>query len=285
MRKEITDMLPLETGELVRQAAGAMLAAGDRLRQAQHSRMEVSLKNRADYVTQHDIQTENALREAFMKILPGSHCFGEEGERGDSDGLLWFIDPIDGTTNFVHGRSEFAISAALWHTAYGPVFGLVHAPALRLLWGAVAGEGAWKAECGGDVPGVLKSARPIHVSDNATHEGSIVLFGTPYKKKLIDDILPLAREMFLRCDDVRRLGAASLDMCSVAEGSAELYFEPNIHIWDIAAGAVLVAEAGGRVLPEDIADRRRSSINIIASNGKIPADPVMGILDVDIDVM
>ena len=111
-----------------------------------------------------------------------------------------------------------------------------------------------------------------HHIDNAYH----------YNKKLLDVMLPLIQKLGLVVDDVRRMGVSSLDLCYVAEGCAEMYFEVDMHIWDVSAGALIVTEAGGFVLPDHLAAQRMHGIQIIASNGRFPIDLVREITDLDL---
>ena len=187
-----------------------------------------------DVVTEYDRRVQELLTRELRAAVPEAHFFCEElneRERLDAE-ALFIIDPIDGTMNFVRGFQHSCISVA--YAERGRVLaGAICNPYLGEMFHAVRGGGAFL------------NGRPIRVSDEPL-SGSVVCFGSaPYRPDLSARSFSLARLLFDNSLDVRREGAAALDLCSVAAGRAGLYFELDLSLWDYAAGALLVEEAGG----------------------------------------
>jgi myo-inositol-1(or 4)-monophosphatase len=183
-----------------------------------------------DYVSEVDLRSEETVREALARDAPGIDFFGEEGggSRGD---LGWVVDPLDGTANFLHGFPIVGVSVALVE-AGRPVAGAVHAPMLGETYTAVRGGGAF---------------RDGRVSDRPP-ASAISSTGFPFKRKhRLDDYRRVFEGAFLRLEDLRRAGAASLDLAWTAAGVFDGFFEIGLGTWDVAAGALLVTEAGGVV--------------------------------------
>lgn len=196
--------------------------------------LSVSHKSTFDLVTQADVASENAIREVLQKHTPDVPVLGEEGGGASQASTRWVVDPIDGTTNFVHGVPHYGISIAL-EVDGEPVVGVVHNPAREETFRAARGEGAWRDEQRLAVSGVRTLAEALCVTGFSTDRSRIAL--------------PLAyHEAVLRaCQAMRRMGAASLDFCFVAAGHFDGYFELELNRWDCAAGILIVTEAGGRV--------------------------------------
>ena len=213
---------------IVRQAAEIILSARDI---AAHTHDKGSP---SDLVTEYDLAVENFLKEKLPPLVPGSVFFGEEEtENADpSRGWAFIVDPIDGTTNFVRGLRQSAISVAL--AKDGAVeYGVVCDPYKDELFTARRGGGAFL------------NGQPIRVSERPLAEG-IFLMGTAiYKREYLEPTMRLTQALFRRSCDFRRLGSAALDLCYVACGRAELFFEYSLCPWDYAAGSLLIAEAGG----------------------------------------
>ena len=221
----------------------------------------ISYKCAVDLVTDYDVMVELFLKEKLSLAFPDYALVGEE----TSDGTVHpdkaiYIDPIDGTTNFVHGIPFCAVSIGIWEGGEA-VAGVVYNPVLDELFYAEKGKGAF---CNGEA---------LHVSPEESLERSLMATGFPYTKieqgedfrwamKSIESILPYTR-------DIRRLGSASLDLCNVARGNFEGYFEINLKPWDVAAGVLMVTEAGGSVSREDGGAYRLGGHVIVASNGRI----------------
>lgn len=187
-----------------------------------------------DVVTEYDRRVQELLMERLSAAVPGAVFFCEENEQqGDLKAEhVFIIDPIDGTMNFVRGFHHSAISVAYMQN--GEIRAAsVYNPYAEECFSALAGEGAW---CNG---------RPICVGELPLAE-SVVSCGTaPYNPQLADSTFALMKKAFLASLDIRREGSAALDMCSAAAGRAGVYFEPTVSLWDIAAGLLLVQEAGG----------------------------------------
>lgn len=211
-----------------------------------------------NYVTEYDVKVQRFLEEKLSEIIPGARFFAEEeGEdkRGLDDEPTFIIDPIDGTSNFIHGFGGCAVSVALFDCGTA-VFGAVYLPYTDEMFYAERGGGAFL------------NGEPIRVSGLETRR-ALTLFGTtPYmRQSMCDAVLELARGLLMNSVDVRRCGAAAADLCYVACGRAAAFCEMLLSPWDYAAGALIVTEAGGVVTRFDgseLSYTEKSSV--IASN-------------------
>ncbi|MCM1109927.1 MAG: inositol monophosphatase [Clostridium sp.] len=202
--------------------------------------------NESDIVTKADRASDTFLRERIAAVYPGHAILTEEsGETCGPEPFRWIIDPLDGTTNYTAGLPFFAVSIGIEQEGR-PVAGVVYAPYLDELFHAVRGRGAWL------------NGKQIHVRDNNRIDRAVVSTGFPVDKNVNPDnnLAPFARVLPL-VRGVRRLGAASVDLCYVAAGFLDAYWEMNLHDWDIAAGALIVEEAGG-IVSHYRDDRNRS---------------------------
>jgi myo-inositol-1(or 4)-monophosphatase len=194
----------------------------------------VHSKAPGDYVSEVDLQSEQTIREALEREAPGIPFFGEEGG-GTKGDLWWVVDPLDGTANFLHGFPVVGVSVALVE-AGRPAVGAVHAPLL--------GGETFTAVRGG---GAFRDGRPVRVADRPAGS-AICTTGFPFKlKHRLDDYRRVFEGAFLTLEDLRRAGAASLDLAWTAAGVFDGFFEIGLGAWDVAAGALLVTEAGGIV--------------------------------------
>lgn len=187
-----------------------------------------------DLVTEYDGRIQEYLCGELSKVIPGCSFLGEEGggNKELSDGYCFIIDPIDGTTNFVKGFQHSAVSVGLAKDRE-LIAGVVLDPDLDNLFYAEKGKGAFL------------NGKPIHVSD-CDLQHSLVLFGTcPYEHELAKKTFALTEEIFYNCLEVRRSGSAALDICYVAAGKADLYYELILRPWDLAGATVILREAGG----------------------------------------
>ncbi|WP_018600525.1 inositol monophosphatase family protein [Mycobacterium sp. 155] len=192
-----------------------------------------------DPVTIVDTETERWLRERLAVLRPGDEVLGEEeGGRGGSDGLRWVIDPIDGTVNFVYGIAAYAVSVAAQLDGRS-VAGAVANVATETVYSAALGGGA----------AVLRDGVSTPLRCTAVDELGMALVGTgfgylPERRRrqaaVLAQLLPAVR-------DIRRLGSCALDLCMVAAGQLDAYYEEGVHVWDWAAGALIAAEAGATV--------------------------------------
>jgi myo-inositol-1(or 4)-monophosphatase len=224
----------LDVDALLRVAVAAAHAGGEIVRAAFGSARGVHEKGPGDYVSATDTASERAVRAVLLGAAPGLPVFGEEegGERGAAG---WLVDPLDGTANFVHGFPVVGVSVGLVVDGR-PVVGVVHAPMLGDTYTARAGGGAFR------------NGVPIQVSTRAPEQG-ISATGFPFraKRERLREYLPVFDRALLTFEDLRRAGAASLDLAWTAAGVLDGYFELALGPWDVAGGALLVREAGGIV--------------------------------------
>lgn len=267
MEKEIpwllreTKVLHKLQKSLVDKIADVMRVCGKIMLEADRSGTFIDEKEgHANFVTTYDKKVQEELQKRLLQILPEAHFVGEEeinvemnvsGEAsknvkadasqssgGLENGYAFIVDPIDGTTNFIKDYKNSAISVGLLKDGE-PFIGCVYQPYLDEMFMAEKGKGAF---CNG---------KPIHVSKQPLSNG-IVLFGTaPYYEELNRSSFEMAYNYFKQALDIRRSGSAALDLCSIAAGRAELYFEMKLSPWDYAAGALIVTEAGGIVTTID----------------------------------
>jgi myo-inositol-1(or 4)-monophosphatase len=214
---------------------------GEIIRSADRGNIRIDEKSGpADFVTDYDKKVQDMLQRGLADIVPDAHFIGEEGSTRPfaSEGRFFIVDPIDGTTNFIKDFHASAISVAL--SVDGAVeLGVIYNPYLDELFTARRGCGAF---CNG---------RAIHVSSESLENG-IVIFGTsPYNEEVSEKSFRMAYEYHRRALDVRRTGSAAIDLCNIAAGRAELFFELVLSPWDYAAGALIVEEAGGIVTDAD----------------------------------
>jgi len=198
--------------------------------------VEVHSKGRNDYVSEVDRAAEADIIETIRRLYPDHAFLAEEsGASGDSD-VVWIIDPLDGTTNFLHGFPTFAISIAA--QVRGRIeHAVVFDPMRQELFTASRGEGA---QCDG---------RKMRVSKQTTLEGSLIATGFPFRadSPWLDEYLAMLKAVMLKSAGVRRPGAAALDLAYVAAGRCDGFWELGLKPWDTAAGTLLITEAGGRV--------------------------------------
>ncbi len=214
---------------------------GEILKNADRNSIDVNAKEgHANFVTEYDVRVQNKIQSGLKEILPGSGFYGEEGKHLDfpKNEYVFIVDPIDGTTNFLKGLNMSAIAISLVRNMER-IYGLVYNPFTDEMFTAFKGEGAFL------------NRRRIRVSSAPLDKG-VILFGTsPYYADLTRSAFDKAYAYMDKCIDVRRFGSAELDLCYVACGRAEMYFEPLIQPWDYAAGSLVVEEAGGIVTQWD----------------------------------
>jgi myo-inositol-1(or 4)-monophosphatase len=224
----------LDLDVLVEAAVDAARTGGDVVRDAFGAAANVREKRPGDLVSDADVSSERAIRDVLARAAPEIAFVGEEegGERAD---VGWFVDPLDGTANFVHGFPVVGVSIALVVSGE-PVVAVVHAPVLGDLYTARTGGGAFR---NGDR--IAISGRPLASAIAAT--------GFPFraKRERLDEYLPVFERAIRQFEDLRRAGSASLDLAWTAAGVLDGYFEQALATWDVAAGALLVREAGGVV--------------------------------------
>ena len=222
----------LEQIQNVVRACGQLMLHADRAQ----TETEVKFGQANNLVTAYDKRIQQILQERLLRILPEAHFVGEEEDIHESiaEGYAFIVDPIDGTTNFVKDYKCSVVSVAVTKDG-APYLGVIYNPYLEEMFWAQAGQGAF---CNG---------KRIHASQKPLEQG-LTLFGSaPYYKELNDETFRILRMCFERSLDVRRSGSAAWDLCTVAAGRAELYYELCLQPWDYAAGTIIVQEAGGHV--------------------------------------
>lgn len=209
-----------------------------------------------DYLTDYDLKSEAMLIEQINRHYPDHDILAEEGgnKQLNSD-YRWVIDPIDGTTNYAHGFPFFCISVGLQHRGE-IVLGIVYAPMLDYTFSAVKGQGAFLND------------RPISVSTNQTLQRSLVSTGFPYLRATDNMNIPYFLKVVNHVSGIRRCGSAALDLCMVAAGMIDAYWEFCLNEWDVCAGTLIVTEAGGAV--EQISVDAHTML--LSSNGHIHAE-------------
>jgi myo-inositol-1(or 4)-monophosphatase len=233
-------MTPLDFTQLSLDLAALCRSTAGFIRQeaSTFDRARVEHKGLHDLVSYVDQETERRLVAGLRQLLPQAGFITEEGTAGpDSQTaeFTWIIDPLDGTTNFVHGLPVYSISVGLLHGAE-LVVGVVHEVCRDESFRAVRGGGAFCNE------------KPIRVTDTNDLHGSLIATGFPYKDfGKLDAFLQILGAFMTRTHGVRRLGSAAVDLAYVAAGRYEAYFEFNLNSYDVAAGILLVREAGGHV--------------------------------------
>jgi myo-inositol-1(or 4)-monophosphatase len=242
----------LETALAAAAEAAALIRAG--------SGGSVREKGRADLVTDVDEAAERAIAAAIRARFPDDAVVGEELSAAAVDeGRRWIVDPVDGTTNFVHGH-PFVCASVAFADDVGLAVGVIHAPFLGEVYHAVRGGGAF-----------LNGA-PIRVSGVAAPERALLATGFPFKegKGDLDAYMALVADALRATHGVRRAGSAALDLAYVAAGRVEGFFEVGLSPWDVAAGMLLVREAGGRVTgwSGDVAAPLLTG-RVLASNGHL----------------
>jgi len=201
--------------------------------------LQVSVKGAGDFVSKADIEAETIIREELMEARPMYGWVGEESAEvlGEDPTRRWIVDPLDGTTNFLHGMPHWAVSIALEHKGE-IVSGVVYDPTKDEMFFAEKGQGAWMNES------------RLRVSGRRRMIESVFATGLPFggRADLPESLQDLAR-LLPTCAGVRRWGSAALDLAYVAAGRYDGFWERNLHSWDMAAGLVIVREAGGLVEP------------------------------------
>jgi len=218
-------------------------------------------KSRADLVTEVDEAVERLVVSRLAERFPGDPVVGEETSGGTEDrsGRWWAVDPVDGTVNFVHGHPFTCVSIALVVGAR-PVVGVVNAPRLGEEFYAAEGASAWLND------------RRISVSPVEDPSGALLATGFPFRKGKgsVEANMALLGELIVRTHGVRRAGSAALDLCYVAAGRLDGFYEVGLASWDVAAGIAIVRQAGGQVsgMPADDGDPVHTG-RVIATNGHL----------------
>ena len=191
----------------------------------------------ANFVTEIDLKVQEIIITGLKEILPESNIIAEETKDNDFSlgKYTWILDPVDGTTNLMYGYKYSCIALGLAVDGK-PYAGIVYNPYLKELFTAQKGKGAFV------------NGKPISVTANDTLGESLITFGTsPYDKDKADETFRVTKDVFMLCRDVRRSGCAALDICNVAAGRMDGYYEMELQPWDYAAASVILEEAGGNI--------------------------------------
>ncbi|MBN1768473.1 MAG: inositol monophosphatase [Prolixibacteraceae bacterium] len=218
---------------------------------------EIEIKGQSDFVTSIDKMSEKKLVAGLSMLLPESGFIAEEGTSQKVGNVYnWIIDPIDGTTNFIHNVAPYAISVALMRgktLVMGIVYEIVH----NEMFYAHENSAAFLNGC------------EISVSKNFTHQQALVATGFPYTNfDKIDKYFEAMRELMEKTSGIRRPGSAATDLCYIACGRYDAFWEYGLHAWDVAAGAFIVQQAGGRVCDFNGSNTYINNGNIIACNAE-----------------
>jgi myo-inositol-1(or 4)-monophosphatase len=237
-------------------AENAARAAGKLLCENFQQRQRIKAAAAHDIKLEIDVQSQELIGKLLLEEFPAHALYGEEGVVGDQfSGHQWIVDPLDGTVNYFYGIPHFCISIALrLHNEI--VLGVIYDPIRGELWTGQKGEVSKLNET------------PIHVSDRAKLAEAVISIGLAKTGETINANFPLLQQMIHRVRKCRVLGSAALDMAYVACGRFDAYIETGISLWDIAAGSLLVENAGGTV---DLRPREhmKHKYSIVASNGLI----------------
>lgn len=243
------------------------LDAGSIVREGYFASKDITLKGTVDLVTQYDVATEQFILPRLAQLFPEHTLVGEESHQGnyaDAFERAIYIDPIDGTTNFIHGVPHVAVSIGVYERGIG-VMGVVYNPILDELFWAVAGAGAYLTH--------NSTTARLQVSVQSDLQQSLIATGFPYSKvnqgEEFEWVLASMRQILPNCRDIRRLGSAALDLCYVARGTFDGYYEIALKPWDYAAGMLIVQEAGALV--SDI----RGAAVAFSDNTVVAANPLL----------
>ncbi|HTW46384.1 MAG TPA: inositol monophosphatase family protein [Acidobacteriaceae bacterium] len=249
-------------------AAGAAIAleAGALLRGFFKRGVATEYKGEVDVVTEADRSSEKLIVERLSAAFPEHGIYGEEGSRRRLDAeYRWYVDPLDGTTNFAHGFPVFCVSMGLEHRPAGLaadadgelIAGVIYDPTRDDLFTAQKGTGAWL------------NGRRITVSRTAHLAEALLATGFPSRKRHVSPNIHFYQEFTLRSHGVRRAGSAALDLAYTACGRIDGFWEFHLNPWDTAAGALLVLEAGGSMTRFDGAPFQLNSDETLATNGRV----------------
>lgn len=216
--------------------------------------LKVTSKDRNDYVTDVDKAAEQVIINTIRQAYPDHAILAEETGSHEGNDFQWVIDPLDGTTNYLHGLPQFAVSIALLHRGILEC-GVVYDPVRNELFTADKGNGAFLND------------RRIRIKNHKTMEGALIGTGIPFRdQRFIDHYLAMLKDMVQDTAGIRRPGSAALDFAWLAAGRMDGFWELGLSQWDFAAGALLVKEAGGTVTDLSGGEKYLETGNVIASN-------------------
>lgn len=247
---------------MIEKLKNIVLEAGEILKEGYFSTKEINFKAKKDLVTKYDVGIENFLKEKFSNEFKEFNLIAEESDNSNVEfNNSIIIDPIDGTTNFVNGVPHTAISVGVYKNK-NPYYGIVYNPILDELYEAQVEKGAFL------------NGKKIKVSLENDFQKSLIATGFPYTSGSSDEdlnwVINSMKSVLPKCQDIRRLGSASLDLCYVAKGVFDGYYEMNLKPWDVSAGIIILKEAGGNFSSINNAEYEMFDDKyLIASNGII----------------
>lgn len=246
--------------EFVPQMSEIAREAGRLLMEFFHRRVKIEYKGDADLVTEADRTSEKLILERIRKQWPLHEVIGEEGAHVETGGdYRWYVDPLDGTTNFAHGFPVFCVSLGLAYQGQRKA-AVVYDPTRDEMFAAERGKGA------------VLNGEKIEVSKTSQLKQSLVATGFPSHKRHKNPNIYFYHQLTLRSHGVRRAGSAALDLTSVAAGRLDGFWEFNLNAWDTAAGILIVEEAGGKVSGFRGEESVVTDRDVVASNGLIHAE-------------
>jgi myo-inositol-1(or 4)-monophosphatase len=257
-------------------AVNAALLAGKSIMRfySRLDNLKITSKGFNDYVSEADQEAEKIITEVLIKAYPQYKITAEESGSNDINSEYeWFIDPLDGTTNFIHGIPQFAVSIGLCKNKI-PIIGVVYDPFKNELFCAEKGKGA------------LMNNKKIRVSKCNSIKSAIFGTGIPYRKKDHSGVYieTLRTLMDAKCGSIRRLGAAALDLAYVASGRLDGFWEFNLQPWDIAAGSIIVLEAGGYISDINGTEDYLENGNVLAANMSLHKDIIDNLKEKNIKI-
>ena len=209
------------------------------LKEGYYKNKDVNFKGKKDLVTKYDVAVENFLKERLSQEFKEFNIIAEESDNSNiefNDSII--IDPIDGTTNFVNQVPHTCISLGVYKNKK-PFIGVVYNPILDELYTAQVGQGAYL------------NGEKLEVSKENDFQKALLSTGFPYTSGTceddLNDVIKKIKDILPKCQDIRRLGSAAIDLCYVAKGTYEGYYEMNLKAWDVSAGLIILQEAGGKV--------------------------------------
>jgi myo-inositol-1(or 4)-monophosphatase len=257
MSEYLADLEPI-----AREAGALLMSYFDR-------HIKIEYKGDVDLVTAADRASEKLIAERLHARWPQHGIVGEEGTRTDTSAeFRWYVDPLDGTTNFAHGYPVFCVSIALARRDDEIEVGVLYDPTRNELFAAERGRGA------------TLNGNPIRVSKTTRLAESILGTGFPSHKRHKNPNIYFYQQITLRSHGVRRAGSAALDLANVAAGRYDGFWEFNLNPWDTAAGVLIVREAGGKVTRFDGTPFRLDSREVLATNGPIHDEVIANFSDI-----
>lgn len=237
--------------------------AGELLKSGFRKDHNIIHKGTVDLVTEMDLAAEKLIKARLAEALPDIHFFGEEEGGSDWKGnSVWIVDPLDGTTNYANGLEHFCVSIAYCENGIPKAAALVRPMSNDIYH-------CWKDG------GAYLNGNDIHVTNETIMNQALAVTGFPYnRRECMDELLERLRIMLNHVQGVRRFGSAALDLCSIAQGLLSIFWETNLKPWDVAAGVLLVEEAGGQITKFDGTRMSLDTGELLATNKKLHLEVV-----------